>query len=786
MKMKYSNWIVRNLIVVFVLFILPVEQSFAQQTLLWLENSQGIIENFQGSVIRWENQITSNGDATQSNSQLGGEKMEETYPGKVNVGFNKNGSFLALEGSSTYFSDNTFSVFYVGKVGDVNNIASLFGNMRPEDSLYQNWSGFRFVRKSNGDLAFQYANPAWSEIVLKNLSENDFFFFGFALAATGEYKYFDNTFDDAISGSINGAITHSSLDHNLNLLLTPSGSATYDHTEVAELMVVDNFMGDTKFQEMRDLFSSKYPEIVENDFEVVQVAPGNRTNLLVSEPISITFSDEINTPVIAYPSVYLNKTDTQVTGSWSVTDANTLTFTSAVNWPVGALIKIVLDPLLESIQNSTIDLTSRSDYNFIVETDESYGTVTENIPTIATRNGGTHNIPLVVTLPSVKDKKVPVHFWIHGGGWSGGTVTESFANKGPHSDYLAEHLGIATMGVAYRCTGSNGTFAQAMEDIDAAYQWAKANADTYNLDMSKVFFSGGSAGAPLAALATQIYPASKAIVGFNGIYNFQEDDLSAFGSGNFYEQEIPNAAANSAFYQLRTIPAAALMLHGTADTTININQSIMFAQEVSRAGSEAKMVEYEGEPHAFFNSGREEYEDVLYEMVEFLKGLGLTQNDDLSVTPPLGLVEIRNQELNGWLESTLLPDPTSAAKKEVRLNLDASNSNITYWSFVESPESGWYFVLSQSGDYLQLTNIVDVQNNTTGLALRTSDTGSGSWVKWKLVESSTTSEYHLENQEFQNYLRATQELQDGSLPANYVHGAASTKNGPWAQWKLLN
>ncbi|WP_194767034.1 T9SS type A sorting domain-containing protein [Tamlana sp. I1] len=157
------------------------------------------------------------------------------------------------------------------------------------------------------------------------------------------------------------------------------------------------------------------------------------------------------------------------------------------------------------------------------------------------------------------------------------------------------------------------------------------------------------------------------------------------------------------------------------------------------------------------------------------------------VTPPSGLIKIQNNALGGWLDATNLPDPTSASKNEVRLNSSVTQTP-TLWEFVESAESGWYYIISEAGDYLQLTNISDQQGNTSGLALRstTSNGSGGSWLKWRLIESSSSGNVYIENQEFENYVRATQEVHDGTIPAYFVHGASSSSNGGWSQWKLID
>lgn len=595
--------------------------NLGSDMLVWLKNNDGIVEDNSGSVIKWENQIGNNGDATQSNSALGGEQRQETYPGKVNVGFVNGGSFLELEGSNNYFSDDSFSVFYVGKVGDVSSVASLFGNFRVDNNSWNTCSGLRFTRKGNGDLAFQYGRPAYKQIVLNNLPEDEFFFFGFSLDNSGNYTYFDNSSTILKTGVIDGTILHNSDNHIFNLANQANGSFTYSHTEIAELLVYGDEFSIADIEGVQNWLSAEYPELVKSDFMVDEVLPSGRTDLGVSEDIKISFTQNIDGSS-SYPKVYVNKSSSQASGSWTLSSPNELTFNYSGNWPQGALVTVELDAALKSTGGISLDVATRSEYNFIVDTGVDFGLQKVTLSPMATvdfpQNG--HQLPMNLVLPANRSQKVPVHIWVHGGGWSGGTAASSVASSSPHGDYLAKNLRVATLGISYRCQGSSGSFTLAMEDIDAAYQWAVANANTYNFDMTKVFFSGGSAGSPLAALAAQRYSSAIGLIGFNGMYNFVEDDNS-FGQGNGYGQETPSANANSAFYQLRNNPPAAIFMHGDNDTTIPLSQSTLFTSEIISNGGDAETVVYPGEPHAFFNLGRQEYEDVLYEMANFIEDL---------------------------------------------------------------------------------------------------------------------------------------------------------------------
>ncbi len=370
-------------------------------------------------------------------------------------------------------------------------------------------------------------------------------------------------------------------------------------------------------------------EMIEIDdtslFNVTSRTPVNSTQIATTESICLIFNKEVSLETSNGIDVFINKEPSNETFTWSVNSGNTLSLHPNETWIPGSLISLMIKPSAISVDGFAFNGTT-SEFKYIVDTENNFGFERIEIPTLVTRNNGTHNIPLKVALPTDRNNPVPVQFWVHGGGWSGGTESDSWSFHGPHSEYLAEELGIATIEIAYRCMGSSGTFAQAMEDIDAAYHWAVDNAENYNLDIENSFFSGGSAGTPLSSLAAQRYPTIKAYVGFNGIYNFVENPGSAWPAPNIYEYCTPSCEANSALFNLRANPPITLLLHGDQDGTINHTQSTLFADAIVNAGGEAKVIIYEGESHAFFNQGRVQYEDCLYEVAKFLNDHDITQS----------------------------------------------------------------------------------------------------------------------------------------------------------------
>jgi acetyl esterase/lipase len=140
-----------------------------------------------------------------------------------------------------------------------------------------------------------------------------------------------------------------------------------------------------------------------------------------------------------------------------------------------------------------------------------------------------------------------------------------------------------------------------------------AHADEYGLDTDRMGLYGGSAGTPTSALVSQCNTNISCYVGFNGLYNFtHRTGTGSFGQGSAFKQDVPSYEANSAALNVRQDPPDTLLLHGTADTTIECEQSAWYAQDLSAAGGSAEVLLYRDEVHAFFNSGRPMYYPTMY------------------------------------------------------------------------------------------------------------------------------------------------------------------------------
>ena len=231
------------------------------------------------------------------------------------------------------------------------------------------------------------------------------------------------------------------------------------------------------------------------------------------------------------------------------------------------------------------------------------------IDAIATKAGG-YDIPIKIMLPDNATEKSPVFFFVHGGGWNGGTETAVPKASVPNdASYLCDRMGIIYVGLAYRCKGNKGTFALAIEDLEASITWFLSRANEYNADVSRIGFGGGSAGTTLSAILAQRTPNCKLYVGSEGMYNIvdQVEDLSFFPTKegkelyglNTEEQRL----AASPFYHIRNKPATALLFHGKDDFLCHPSQSKKYAKQLRKAGGKAIVVLYDTINHTCVNPG---------------------------------------------------------------------------------------------------------------------------------------------------------------------------------------
>jgi len=243
----------------------------------------------------------------------------------------------------------------------------------------------------------------------------------------------------------------------------------------------------------------------------------------------------------------------------------------------------------------------------------------------------------------------PVVIWVHGGGWSMGGPREG--DGGPYGGWpqvLAKLAarGHVVMAINYRFSGE-ARFPAQIQDLKAAVRWIRSNATQYGADPAQVIVWGESAGGYQAALAGTACnqaalepppPASappipgagpelvhvdpkqsscvQGVVDWFGPIEFARMDAQAPPNAQI-KHDLPTGAeskllgctlpgcppallqqANPITY-VRSDAPPFLIMHGTADRAVPIQQSEALYQALRAQGDSARLVKVNGADHLF-------------------------------------------------------------------------------------------------------------------------------------------------------------------------------------------
>jgi acetyl esterase/lipase len=247
--------------------------------------------------------------------------------------------------------------------------------------------------------------------------------------------------------------------------------------------------------------------------------------------------------------------------------------------------------------------------------------------------GGPRDRKLDLFLPKGGDGLRPAVVFIHGGGWQGG-------NRGAFQRQAAYLAGKGYVGacIEYRLSGE-ATFPAAVEDCKCAVRWLRANAKELRVDPERIAAAGGSAGGHLASLVgvsgavkelegsgghADQSSAVALVVAFNGVFDMESagrggaagGPVGRFLGGTIAEKPKEYKLASPMAHVGKGSPPH-LFLHGTADTTVPIDQSRKMMKALKDSGVKAEIYEADGAGHGFFNRPPH-YEPTLRRMEAFL------------------------------------------------------------------------------------------------------------------------------------------------------------------------
>lgn len=203
---------------------------------------------------------------------------------------------------------------------------------------------------------------------------------------------------------------------------------------------------------------------------------------------------------------------------------------------------------------------------------------------------GFRPLELDLYLPPDADGPVPVVLFLHGGGWLVGSRTAlgpTYAGMTPTPFERVARAGIAVASADYRLSGEAIWPAQ-LDDVRAALRWLREHGPEHGLDADRIATWGESAGGHLAALLGLSEPV-RAVAAW-----YPPSDLARVATDKGDDPNDPDsrearllggpvsalpdrAADASPICCVHPEAPPFLLLHGTEDRFVPVQQSIRFA-----------------------------------------------------------------------------------------------------------------------------------------------------------------------------------------------------------------
>ena len=242
---------------------------------------------------------------------------------------------------------------------------------------------------------------------------------------------------------------------------------------------------------------------------------------------------------------------------------------------------------------------------------------------------GDRKLSLYITKPTnwKSEDQRPAIVFFHGGGWVGGAPGQ-FTE---HSKYLASR-GMVCVQVEYRLLDrkSSDPPTVCVQDAKSAMRWVRARAKTLGIDPNRIASAGGSAGGHLAAFVGMveglddandnltISAKSNALVLFNPVFDNGPEGWGHQRVGTRYKEFSPA-------HNVSPGDPPAIVFLGSKDNLIPVETVQQFEEAMEKAGNRCETCIYEGQPHGFFNHGRDGnrwYLETLTAADKFLASLG--------------------------------------------------------------------------------------------------------------------------------------------------------------------
>jgi len=226
--------------------------------------------------------------------------------------------------------------------------------------------------------------------------------------------------------------------------------------------------------------------------------------------------------------------------------------------------------------------------------------------------GPSGSIPVRIYRPDAAEP-LPLVLYAHGGGW----VTGSLDSHDRVCRMLARNLRAVLVSVGYRCAPEH-VFPAALDDVEAAWRWARAQAVALGADGSRFAFAGDSSGGNLVAAltlrlrasrATQpalqllLYPALDAACS-RASYREFATGYNLAGAQMAWYWDVYRASTAAKTPELSPLAAADLAglppaVIAIAEADVLRDDGLDYARSLEKAGVPVRLVTCEGMIHGF-------------------------------------------------------------------------------------------------------------------------------------------------------------------------------------------
>jgi acetyl esterase/lipase/lysophospholipase L1-like esterase len=313
--------------------------------------------------------------------------------------------------------------------------------------------------------------------------------------------------------------------------------------------------------------------------------------------------------------------------------------------------------------------------------------------------------------PADDNVRHPAVVIIHGGGWTGGK--KDAAREINIGTTLAEQ-GYVCFSIDYLLADDSvdtPCWPQNLYDCKTAVRWLRANADRLSIDPWNIGAIGGSAGGHLTAMLAVTGP--ECGLDPKGPYGNQfcrikcavdmygPIDVTRWKDGVRIKALKKSPEEAPELYRQFTVTTQLdprdppfLILHGTADTTVAVEQSTLFADALKQHGIEYEIDIIEGAPHTFHLQPKQK--DLRPEVIAFFDRhlkpkVRISLIGDSTVSDYPNPPEDR-PDMHGW--GQVLGDKFTTAVTVQNFARSGRSSR----SFIR--EGAWTKVLEQPADYV--------------------------------------------------------------------------------------